>query len=172
MGELISARAAMGLLLPVQQRVCLLCCIAKKEKRGKRGRIHFPKNLPNVTSGRLVPIVNILQTLTRYTTSTPTLPKTCLAPSSMTTSFRVETACWLVVDWQPLYAQLFYMSKSNWMPRNRHPKKVVEDALRYAESNGWRVEIDGRQIRRVVDNCTSRKNSLLGSKSWKHMTSN
>jgi hypothetical protein len=29
------------------------------------------------------------------------------------------------------------------MPRNRHPKKAVEDALRYAEINGWRVEIGG-----------------------------
>ncbi|SDF33989.1 hypothetical protein SAMN04515659_0713 [Dyella sp. 333MFSha] len=26
------------------------------------------------------------------------------------------------------------------MPRNTHSKRQVEDALRYAESNGWRVE--------------------------------
>jgi len=27
------------------------------------------------------------------------------------------------------------------MPRKRHPKKLVEDALRFAENHGWRVEI-------------------------------
>ena len=80
------------------------------------------------------------------------------------------------------------------MPRKRHPKKVVEDALRYAEQHGWHVEVGGshawgkiycpnndqdcrcgefcitsiwstpanpsnhgKQIRRVVDNCTARK---------------
>jgi hypothetical protein len=26
------------------------------------------------------------------------------------------------------------------MARNRHPKKEVEDALQYAEANGWSVE--------------------------------
>jgi len=29
------------------------------------------------------------------------------------------------------------------MPRNRHPKKEVEEALVYAEKFGWRVEIGG-----------------------------
>ena len=29
------------------------------------------------------------------------------------------------------------------MARARHPKKEVEDALAYAESNGWRVEVGG-----------------------------
>jgi hypothetical protein len=29
------------------------------------------------------------------------------------------------------------------MPRKAHPRKEVEDALRYAESNGWRVEVGG-----------------------------
>jgi hypothetical protein len=41
--------------------------------------------------------------------------------------------------------------------RHAHPKKEVEEALRYAESQGWRVEIGGnhaRALRRVVDNCT------------------
>ncbi len=65
------------------------------------------------------------------------------------------------------------------MTRKSHPKKEVEDALRYAESRGWRVEVGGsralcrygefcitsiwstpknpanhgKQLRRVVDNC-------------------
>ncbi|MDZ4168034.1 MAG: hypothetical protein U1E26_00065 [Coriobacteriia bacterium] len=30
------------------------------------------------------------------------------------------------------------------MLRNRHPKKPIEEALRYAESKGWRVEQAGR----------------------------
>jgi hypothetical protein len=29
------------------------------------------------------------------------------------------------------------------MVRATHPKKEVESALRYAEANGWRVEVDG-----------------------------
>jgi hypothetical protein len=29
------------------------------------------------------------------------------------------------------------------MGRARHPKKEVEDAIRYAESCGWRVEVGG-----------------------------
>jgi len=29
------------------------------------------------------------------------------------------------------------------MPRKRHPKKAVENALRYAEAHGWRVEVGG-----------------------------
>jgi hypothetical protein len=29
------------------------------------------------------------------------------------------------------------------MPRRRHPKKAVEDAVRYAEEHGWRVEVGG-----------------------------
>jgi hypothetical protein len=29
------------------------------------------------------------------------------------------------------------------MPRNRHPKKEVEEALVYAENFGWRVEVGG-----------------------------
>ncbi len=29
------------------------------------------------------------------------------------------------------------------MTRKSHPKKEVEDALRYAESRGWRVEVGG-----------------------------
>jgi len=29
------------------------------------------------------------------------------------------------------------------MARTSHPKKEVEDALRYAEENGWRIEIGG-----------------------------
>ena len=78
------------------------------------------------------------------------------------------------------------------MARKRHPKSEVEEALRYAESKGWRLEVGGshawgkmycpyddktcrcgefciasiwstprnqghhaRQIRRVVDKCTS-----------------
>jgi hypothetical protein len=81
------------------------------------------------------------------------------------------------------------------MPRKRHPKKAVEEALRYAEENGWHVEMSsghawgrmycpkkndancrfgefcitgvwstpanpanhGKQIRRVVENCTGKK---------------
>lgn len=29
------------------------------------------------------------------------------------------------------------------MQRGKHPKKEVEQALRYAESQGWRVEVGG-----------------------------
>ena len=29
------------------------------------------------------------------------------------------------------------------MARAAHPKKEVKDAIRYAESNGWRVEVGG-----------------------------
>ena len=29
------------------------------------------------------------------------------------------------------------------MPRTAHPKKEVEEAIRYAETNGWRVEVGG-----------------------------
>ena len=29
------------------------------------------------------------------------------------------------------------------MPRRSHPKQEIEDALRYAESHGWRVEVGG-----------------------------
>ncbi len=29
------------------------------------------------------------------------------------------------------------------MGRARHPKKEVEEALRYAEASGWRVEVGG-----------------------------
>jgi len=80
------------------------------------------------------------------------------------------------------------------MPRKKHPKKAIEEALCYAEDNGWRVEISGghawgriycpnndqdcrcgefciasvwstpvnpanhgKQIRRIVDKCTSGK---------------
>ena len=78
--------------------------------------------------------------------------------------------------------------------RTKHPKKEVEEALRYAEEAGWRVSVGGshawvkiycpyndeecrcgefciasvwsnagnhaRQIKRVVDNCTTRKRQL------------
>ncbi len=80
------------------------------------------------------------------------------------------------------------------MPRTKHPKKEVEDALEHAEANGWRVDVGGshawgkiycpynddecrcgefcitsvwstpknpgnhaRQLKRVVDNCTTHK---------------
>ena len=80
------------------------------------------------------------------------------------------------------------------MTRKSHPKKEVEEALKYAEGIGWRVEVGGahawgkiycpyndkecrcgefcitsiwstprnagnhaRQIRRVVDNCTTHR---------------
>lgn len=29
------------------------------------------------------------------------------------------------------------------MPRRAHPKKEVESALKYAEQNGWRIEVSG-----------------------------
>ena len=29
------------------------------------------------------------------------------------------------------------------MPRTAHPKKELEQAIRYAETNGWRVEVGG-----------------------------
>jgi hypothetical protein len=29
------------------------------------------------------------------------------------------------------------------IPRNKHPKKEIEQALAYAESRGWRLEIGG-----------------------------
>jgi hypothetical protein len=81
------------------------------------------------------------------------------------------------------------------MARKTHPKQEVEDALRYAEKNGWHVDIGGshawgkikcpysdkecrngifcissiwstpknsgnhgKQIRRIVDNCTKHNN--------------
>lgn len=81
------------------------------------------------------------------------------------------------------------------MARRPHPKQEVEDALRYAEKNGWHVDIGGshawgkikcpyndqecrngifcissiwstpknsgnhgKQIRRIVDNCTKHNN--------------
>jgi hypothetical protein len=81
------------------------------------------------------------------------------------------------------------------MPRKPHAKQEIEDALRYAEACGWRVEVGGshawgkiycpyndkecrcgefcissiwstpknagthaKQIKRVVDNCSTRKN--------------
>ena len=46
------------------------------------------------------------------------------------------------------------------MARARHPRKEIEQALRYAEQHGWSVEIGGshaRQIKRVVDNCSRGK---------------
>ena len=45
------------------------------------------------------------------------------------------------------------------MPRPRHPKKEVEEAIRYAEARGWRIDVGGshaKQLRRVVDNCAAR----------------
>ncbi|VAX11801.1 FIG00581864: hypothetical protein [hydrothermal vent metagenome] len=30
-----------------------------------------------------------------------------------------------------------------YMPRKKHSKQEVEDALRYAEEHGWRVEVGG-----------------------------
>ena len=48
------------------------------------------------------------------------------------------------------------------MPRKKHPKKDIEDALQYAEQHGWIINVGGshaRQIKRVVDNCTSLKNA-------------
>lgn len=83
------------------------------------------------------------------------------------------------------------------MARQPHPKREVEIALKYAETQGWRVETGsshawgriycpyndrscrcgefciasvwstprnaenhGKQIRRVVDNCTTRRDSI------------
>jgi hypothetical protein len=80
------------------------------------------------------------------------------------------------------------------MKRSKHPKKEIEEALRYAEACGWRIEVGGshawgrmycpyndlecrcgefcitsiwstprntvnhaRQLKRVIDNCTTRK---------------
>lgn len=80
------------------------------------------------------------------------------------------------------------------MARKKHPKKEIEEALKYSEKHGWRVEMSnghawgkiycpyndndcrcgefcianiwsipinpvnhGKQIKRVVDNCTSRE---------------
>lgn len=85
------------------------------------------------------------------------------------------------------------------MPRKRHSKPEIEEALRYAEKQGWRIEIGGshawgkiycpynnsdcrcgefcissiwstpknagthaKQIKKVVDNCTSRKEKENG----------
>lgn len=87
------------------------------------------------------------------------------------------------------------------MTRARHPKKEVEEALRHAEANGWRVTVGGshawgkmycpyndaecrcgefciasiwstpknpsthaRQLKRVVDNCVTRKREVDGTK--------
>ena len=87
------------------------------------------------------------------------------------------------------------------MSRKSHPKKEVEEALRYAEENKWRVEFGGshawgkiycpykdkecrcgefciasiwstpksagnhaRQIRRVVDNCTTHRAMKISDK--------
>ena len=33
------------------------------------------------------------------------------------------------------------------MARSPHPKKEVEEALRYAEGQGWRVEVGGSHAR-------------------------
>lgn len=81
------------------------------------------------------------------------------------------------------------------MPRQPHQKQEIEDALRYAEQQGWRIKVGGshawgklycpyndkqcrcgefciasiwstpknagnhaKQIKRVVDNCSTRKN--------------
>jgi hypothetical protein len=72
------------------------------------------------------------------------------------------------------------------MSRRSHPHSDIEDALKYAEENGWRVDVGGghcwgkiycpyndkecrggifrnpgnhaKQIRKVVDNCTTNKN--------------
>lgn len=46
------------------------------------------------------------------------------------------------------------------MARFPHPKKEVEEALRHAEGQGWRVEVGGshtRALQRVVDNCATRR---------------
>src|ERR1700730_13886265 len=88
------------------------------------------------------------------------------------------------------------------MGRARHPKKEVEDAIRHAEENGWRVEVGGshawgrlycpyndtdcrcgefcissiwstpknpgnhaRQVKRVVDNCTTRRQIAMATRS-------
>jgi hypothetical protein len=86
------------------------------------------------------------------------------------------------------------------MARARHPKKEVEEALRHAEANGWRITVGGSHAwgkmycpyndaecrcgefciasiwstprnpgtharqRRVVDNCTTRKQEMEGTK--------
>lgn len=87
------------------------------------------------------------------------------------------------------------------MAAKKHPRPEVNDAINYAESKGWRIEIGGshawgkmycpydsdecrcgefcitsiwstprsagnhaRQIRRVVDNCTSKPGNSDGSK--------
>jgi hypothetical protein len=84
------------------------------------------------------------------------------------------------------------------MARKKHSKKEIENALVYAEEQGWRLEVGGshawgkiycpfndkqcrcgdfcvssiwstpknatnhaKQIRRVVDNCTARKNDYF-----------
>jgi hypothetical protein len=80
------------------------------------------------------------------------------------------------------------------MPRARHPKKEIEEAIQHAEAHGWRINVGGshawgkmycpyndrecrcgefciasiwstpknagnhaKQLKRVVDNCTRRK---------------
>jgi hypothetical protein len=88
------------------------------------------------------------------------------------------------------------------MARTRHPKKEIEETLRHAEAQGWRIDIGGshacgkmycpyndaecrcgefciasiwstpknprthaRQLKRVVDNCTKRKQEIEAAKS-------
>ena len=88
------------------------------------------------------------------------------------------------------------------MGRARHPKKEVEDAIRHAEANGWRVEVGGshawgrlycpyndtdcrcgefcississtpknagnhaRWLKRVVNNCTARRQIAVATRS-------
>ena len=95
------------------------------------------------------------------------------------------------------------------MARARHPKKDVEEALRHAEDNGWRIELGGshawgkmycpyndaecrcgefciasiwstpkntgnhaRQLKRVVDNCTTRKREADAAKQESDSESN
>ncbi len=85
------------------------------------------------------------------------------------------------------------------MSRRKHPNKDIEDAIKYAEENGWRVETGGshawgkmycpyndkecrcgefcqssiwstpknptnhaRQIKRVIDNCTTHTSNEAG----------
>jgi len=46
------------------------------------------------------------------------------------------------------------------MARSPHPKKEVEEALKHAEEQGWRVEVGGnhaRALRRIVNNCTTHR---------------
>lgn len=52
------------------------------------------------------------------------------------------------------------------MPRRRHPKKEIEDALSEAEAAGWRVESSGFGHRWGVMRCRERSRNGCQASIW------